>query len=685
MIKWHQIPFCRIAMPFVAGIWVGIEYPLVNEGLPWVLVLLAVGILSTYFLLKILKKWWGVAVGVQAFAWLFVAGIYVVGLNTVFFRANHLTKVPQNYQCYVAKVVSEPLAKQKTVKCELEMERVVVGGQTIEVCGKIIAYFKRDSISEKLQYGHVLLIKGTPQAIQHPLNPHEFNLKRYYGFHQISHRQFISTNQFVMLAQGKGNKLFEWSYNLRKIALQHFEMYLPTLRECQVATALVLGIKTDIDTDLKEAYSAAGAMHVLAVSGLHVGLIYTILHWLTLFITKIKNGIIVQSLLLITLLWGYALVTGLSPSVLRAVTMLSFILLSKVLNRKNQTFNSLFATVFLLLLVNPYMLMEVGFQLSFLAVFGILYLYPRVYGLISINNKLLDSIWGITVMSVVAQIATAPVSLLYFHQFPVYFIFSNWIVIPAATLIMYVGLFFTALAWWPMPSLFIGKALYYMVYTLNEGMLLVEKLPYSTLSGISITIFETWLIYTLMAFFVLGIVGKKMIFFINASIISVMLGCVGGLKTYRYLTQKECIVYHINGGYAIDEFNGDKCYTYIDSATAQNHSKVLFHILNHRWASGVKNPVRHPAFQKFDWGAVGLLNGKKVLHLTSFKGVPNRVWTMNFDVIIFSYDSYKWIYKHFKAANIMLIDGSTPNYAVKNLQNKYSHLHFTMLHGAYQL
>ena len=178
-------------------------------------------------------------------------------------------------------------------------------------------------------------------------------------------------------------------------------------------------------------------MHVLAVSGLHVGIIFFILNFLLTPLNRNKRLLKIKLFLLVGALWFYAFLTGLSPSVMRSCTMFSFIVVGENLNKRTNIYNTLAASAFLLMLINPLIIFGAGFQLSYIAVISIVFFQPRLAALVAVKNRILKYVWDLFTVSVAVQIGTAPISIFYFHQFPVYFWLSNFIVIPGAALILY--------------------------------------------------------------------------------------------------------------------------------------------------------------------------------------------------------------------------------------------------------
>ncbi|MEM9053079.1 MAG: ComEC/Rec2 family competence protein, partial [Bacteroidota bacterium] len=277
-------------------------------------------------------------------------------------------------------------------------------------------------------------------------------------------------------------------------------------REFGVISALVLGDKAQLDVDLRRQFVNAGVVHILAVSGLHVGIIYFLFGWLFDLLLK-KKGRLLKFILLLLILWAYAALTGFSPSVLRAATMFSFISLGKYHWKYGNVYNMIAGSAVVLLVVDPLLITQVGFQLSYLAVIGIVYFHPKFYSLLTFETWLPDKIWSLTCVSLSAQLATFPLSVFYFHQFPVLFPLSNLLVIPLATAILYLGISWLILSWVPFLSSILEFLTIKATYILNLTVETFNELPIVTLRGLYLTEIETILLYSLIVT-IAGFVAK---------------------------------------------------------------------------------------------------------------------------------------------------------------------------------
>lgn len=494
----NKSPFLRLTFPFIIGIvcyhYLG-SYMEVSPFLP-------IGLFVVYLILwKLDSLRFSPVMSCLAIAMLFSFGFLRLQDHRLDTESSHILWQGK-IEAYEGVVIQEPVEKARSVNVRFDLKRALIGSEWQKVTGRVNLYVSPEP-GRLIHYGDQLLVKGTPQQSSSPSNPGEFDFANYLVYNNIFHQQFVG-NDFVRLGESIPNPVKARSIRLRQYCKDRLVAHIDNAEVRSVMLAIVLGIKNELDNDLQGAFSASGAMHVLAVSGLHVGIIYAII---LLIFKKLRVDqrrarwwIAIISILA---LWCYAFLTGLSPSVLRAVTMFSFIALAKAMNRNSNIYNTLAASAFILLWYNPYLIMSVGFQLSYLAVFGIVYLQPKLYQLLNVNNNLLDKIWAITCVSLAAQLATAPLSMLYFHQFPTYFLISNLFIIPAAFVMLIMGLLMLVFSSVPLAGEGLGWLIECFVQVVNTLVFFVRDLPGSTLEGIRITTGETWLVYAVFVFIIL--------------------------------------------------------------------------------------------------------------------------------------------------------------------------------------
>ncbi|MFZ9028962.1 MAG: ComEC/Rec2 family competence protein, partial [Crocinitomicaceae bacterium] len=276
--------------------------------------------------------------------------------------------------------------------------------------------------SEVIRRGMKLLAVFTPKEIRNSGNPGSFNAETYWMAKGIEYMGFVTDEDIRMLSFNESGFLDRYATITRSYVSDVFDE-LPS-DQSGILKALLLGDKGDLSTEIRDQFANAGAMHLLAVSGLHIGIIAFIL----LFIFKQFPSVfsnLSAHISIVVLLWAYAFVTGLSPSVTRAVLMFSLLILSRLVRGQYEPINVLAFSAFIVIVINPLVIYDIGFQLSYLAVFGIFIFYDRLAELLSTDYKVVNWLWNGTAIGLSAQLATAPLKLYYFHQFPNYFVISN--------------------------------------------------------------------------------------------------------------------------------------------------------------------------------------------------------------------------------------------------------------------
>lgn len=417
---------------------------------------------------------------------------------------------------------------------------------------KCLVYF--DSINE-LEYGQKVLIKADIYEIEGPKNPEEFDYRSFLYFKGITAQSFIRGDSFLLLPKESGFSVVGKAFEIRTWVERQIDLYFND-QEQGILKALVVGIKDDIDDDLKDAYAAAGAIHILAVSGLHVGIVYGVFLWVFGSLRKSRNGRWLFAILAVLVLWFYAFVTGFSPSILRAVLMFNFIILAQALNRGSNIYNAIAASAFLLLCYDPFLIMNVGFQLSYSAVIGIVFLYPKIVAWLEPGNIILDRIWQLTVVGVSAQLATLPLSLYYFHQFPTYFFISNLFAVPLAGIILSAGLIFLLSTFSAILAGIVSVVVSFLVKSTNYMINFINELPGSTVSGIYLTEMELILLSLALLGLIIGFSHRK-IRFIYVFYSCVLLMVIININRLFQLHSEEFIqFYSIRGETVIDFFDG---------------------------------------------------------------------------------------------------------------------------------
>lgn len=425
--------------------------------------------------------------GSCVFLLFFSLGIFVTSLH-----------LPQNQPWhYLNKISSEenPLLKLKvkeSLKADLFNEKYIAEVLLLNNTpseGQILLLRPKDSLKTPFLEGEEIAASAAPEAIPAPLNPHQFDYSRFMSRKGIYRQLVLKEDLYEKHKTEAAGIKFAASQLRNKITAALRKKNFGS-EELAVVQALLLGQKQDISTETYNNFAAAGAIHILAVSGLHVGIILLILNRIFSPLKRFKNGKIIKTFLVILSLWGFAVLAGLSPSVVRAVTMFSFIAVGLTLNRRTSTLNSVFLSLLLLLLVRPQWIFEVGFQLSYSAVLAIVLFQPLLSGLYRPSNKIGKYVWDLLTVTIAAQVGVLPLSLYYFHQFPGLFFLSNLLILPFLGFILIFGVLVIVLALLGVLPPAVAKIYEGVIESLNSIVAIIARQEQFLFKDISFSVAE---------------------------------------------------------------------------------------------------------------------------------------------------------------------------------------------------
>jgi competence protein ComEC len=697
MIRWIPYAFVRITLFFILGICLGIYYPdifnfhhtlFIFLGLVFLYACMAVCTRQAKFFKFVGRiKFLAGLIGLSA---VFIAGYVNVLYNTDTRKSGHLLHIKSPVEYYKVVLTSAPEEKKNSWKVEASVQTVQTGREWQACEADILLYFSKRDFPAPFGYGDVLLIKGNPQRIAAPTNPGEFDYRRFLSFKNIHHQQFVKSVAVMQIGFNPQSRLAYYAFKCREWAEATLKRNIAGEQEQGLASALVLGVKDGLDDELLSAYKATGAMHVLAVSGLHVGILYGLLLFLLKPLYRFRAGPWLFAGISILVLWGYAFITGLSPSVLRAVTMFSFVALAKPAGYRTNIYNILAASAFCILWYDPFLLMTVGFQLSYLAVLGIVYMQSGLYNLWEPTSRFLDEIWKVTSISVAAQLATFALGLYYFHQFPNYFLLSNLFVIPGAFSILVMGILLLAVGLFQPVASALGFLLGWVIKVLNAVIFAIEDIPFSLIENIYITTLQCWLLLGMLVVMLLLIQTRRFIWVT----VTFFLGILFSLAQWHHFQQdiniQKVVIYDVGGYSAIDLVDRGQVYFIADSALQKDAGKIDFHIKPHRVKTGgIKIHTANDFQQKLSGCSLFVWKGKSFLRIydPAFF-IPQGV---HVDYVIASQNAVKDPHKLFEQIQMerLILDSSNSRYLTTKLleqNNTAQHKIHSVLHqGAFEL
>ncbi|MEO6149688.1 MAG: ComEC/Rec2 family competence protein [Mucilaginibacter sp.] len=526
------IPFVLLLIPYLLGIAAGINlFP--QTDLTLLLTCLCIALVA-FISLNIFYSKWTYKVSWLGGTIMFIVLVITGIANTI--QSNQLNNKDHfshlTAQHLLVKIIDEPVWKNDALKFTVTVEQTVTPGKKIAASGKVLISIK-DKAAKNLYYGDVLLIPAKYREVDPPFNPAEFNYKQYLANKNIYHQAYLYPGQYVVIKKGTGNSIIAYALRLRQRLVNKLKANLHDPDAAAVAATLILGYKAELSNDVLQAYSKTGTIHVLSVSGAHVGLVYLVLAFGLSFLNRYRHGRVVKAVIIITLIWFYALLTGFSPPVCRAAVMLSLIITGNTYTRHISSLNILAFSAFVILLFDPLLITDVGFQLSYLAVAGLIVLQPIIYKRLEVKNRWLDKLWLFCSASIAAQVITFPLSAYYFHQVPVYFLISNLFILLPSAIMLCGGILYLFLPQDIVVAKWLGYLLEQTILFTNTALGIIEHAPLAGINKVWLTKIEYVLLYGIIII-VFMLIHRRSRALIGLGIGFVLLFCISvGIKYYN--------------------------------------------------------------------------------------------------------------------------------------------------------
>ena len=434
---------------------------------------------------------------------------FFIGVSSVYYQDarnfknyyTHYTKDSVQVVLKITSVLKPSLYQDKYVAEVLQVE-------SMRTRGFILLNIEKDSLQNTLQIDNQIIVKPIFNTILPPLNPNQFNYKNYLAKQGVYKQVFLASKQYLKTRNRRAS-LIGIAANFRNKVQTSLEKYDFQRDELAVISALLLGNRQGISKELLTDYADAGAIHILAVSGLHVGILLWILSFLLKPLERYQNGTYLKAFILVLLLWMFAFVAGLSASVVRAVTMFTFVAIGETLQRRKIISFSLITSMLVLLIAKPLFLFDVGFQLSYLAVFSIVWLQPKIYESYTPRYFLDKKIWLLISVSLAAQIGILPLSIYYFQQFPGLFILSNLVIIPFLGTLLTAGILVIILSLLDFLPAVLVDFYSFVISQMNAFISWVSRQEQFLFTGIYISFAMMLAVYSVLFFGILFILEKK--------------------------------------------------------------------------------------------------------------------------------------------------------------------------------
>lgn len=474
-----EIPFIRIVAPICCGIVVGLW---VSPGTTFfivaALITAAVFLVGRYFRRSIYNPVFGLA-SCLAF--------FIIGLFLYTKQKEDIHELPEEERIYVGILEDYPLEKPRSYQLELRLRHVLVDGETLPVKGKVLVY--NDTVAnEKFIPGNILIFRLTPLKITNRGNPCEFDYKFYMENQGYRHYGFSSSEDIIDIQSPEKRKFRYLALIFREKLLNIYRHNGIEGEKLAIIAAITLGEKGLLEPVQKEIFSKAGIMHIMAVSGLHAGIVALLVSWLFFFLRgKLKP---IREVISIASLWVFAFITGLSPSVMRSALMFSFLIAGRLIKRPVNPINSLLASAFVLIIASPSVIFSASFQLSYMAVFYIISFEKHLAGIFDIKNPLPAYLWRSASTTITAQAGTLPLTITFFNRFPTWFILTNVLILPIATMALITGFITLLTSPLHIVSTTVAGILDKLIGLTEDMTRKAAALPLSTIDNVGMTVPE---------------------------------------------------------------------------------------------------------------------------------------------------------------------------------------------------
>ncbi|MCO5240075.1 MAG: ComEC family competence protein [Chitinophagaceae bacterium] len=673
---WKKAPFIRLLIPLIAGIileW----YDLLSRysiyflsGICILLLLLALVLRGYVFYLH---KW---LFGIVLIMLIMLLGITITHFKNITRQQDWFGHFYKSGTAVVA-VLSEPLSeKAKSYKARADVYGLIKGDSLFQTKGSIIMYIEKDSsLKARLGYGSTLVFKKELQPVRNPGNPGTFDYKRYCLFNGITHQVYLKGEEFTLNPVQTRSVYARLLQRSRNDLLKILKIYIPGKQEAGVAEALLIGYRDDLEGELLQAYANTGVIHVIAISGMHLAMIYGLLIVLLKPLQRKPRTRWISGLVVLSVLWLFTLLSGAGASILRSAVMFSFIVVGESMHRKVSVYHTLSASAFFLLCWNPFFLWDVGFQLSYAAVLSIVVFLRPVSRWVHTRHVMVNRVWNLVSVTLAAQILTTPLSVFHFHQVPNLFLISNLVIVPLSGFILYGEILLCLLSWLPVVAALAGKILSLLLRAMNDFIRFVNDIPFAVTDHIFISAFQTGLMYILIVAVAIWLTEAKKQMLIYALIVLLGFVLLRFVDMGYKQQQKKLIVYNVPRFSAVDFISGRNYHFAGDDTLLTDPSLYNFHVQPSRLllridtANRLKNVETDQSFFFF--------HNRRILLLNSIGALPDLVQPLDVDIIILSKNvnvQIAGLLRLFRCRQFVF-DASNPAWKIRQWKNDCDSLH----------
>ena len=649
---WKRIPFFRIFLATLSGIFLDAKF---QPTLPaWMIVLaffLSTAICFSFSTLTI--KWkWGWILGSCMIGILVASGGIANAL-----RSN--SRKVYTHMDASAVLLSITEGPKKASASNRYLARVFRADPSrFDPIGNTYIYLKKTD-STDIQPGDVLITTTIPQLLKKNANPGAFDFFTYSLRNGISFTMLLDgPSQYIKIVQSAPSEK-RWIYIVREKILSIIRTHIKNKLNTGLAEAMLIGYREDLDKELLNAYTNTGVVHIIAISGLHLGLIFMLMDFMIRTLAGRKRAALAGFFFSLPLLWSFAILTGSSASVIRSVIMFSFIIVGKAMGKKNNGMNSLLGSAFILLLWNPDLRFDLGFQLSYAAVASILLFDQDVKKMIFFKNKAALYLWSMVSITLAAQVLTTPIVIANFHRFPTLFLFTNLVAVPLSSLVLVLEIVLCIIHPLDTMAKGLGMAINALIQLMNDHVLLMEKIPFGMIDHIQInnTMMPFFCLYAGAWYFLFKSPSKSV--FVVLVILGLTLPVMHQMESIQTSKTNEIHVLNTYGAATIIHRHGHFGIL-IASANLLDNKKKTNELLRQ---TGIALGIKHWKIQSFP---------KNPAMISLHEAYKIKPWVLLCHAKSISLDMLK---EEISKKTLILADASTPVWKIKQWEKEAQKLH----------
>jgi len=496
---------------------------------------------------------------------------------------SHYSYHLDSYDSFVFELIQPAEPKARSTQLVGTVNSVIDSSKIRVTSGTAILYLKVDSSTLLPNYGDKLLVKGKLNRLLAPSNPDQFDYSAYQANENIYYSSFVKPGKWTVIQENASSSFWTLLYKTRQHLLKTIDKHVHAENEKAVASALLLGYRELLPKEIKDVYAHTGSMHVLAVSGLHVGIVVMLLNYLLVFLKKRKGGKALHFFIIVLFVWLFAFLTGFKPSVARAAVMFTFLQVGLSQRKSIDIVHITLISAVTLLLINPNNLYRAGFQLSYGALLGILFFQRRIFDLFDIYNRQLSYVWELTSVGIAAQIGTLPLSLYYFGFFPMVFFLSNLLIILGATAVLGIGLTLFVVSPFEKLAAVVGYFLEWAVWLINRYLQVLGNIPNMVIEDIHINGWQVFLLYLFISAitFFLVMEKKNKAAFKFAMFVLLGFSILTSFNTISKANDQSLVVYDTSYNFCLGLHSGQHSIIIHDSKSIDDNSTFSFNVRSH--------------------------------------------------------------------------------------------------------